>query len=546
MKKKFIGYGFLMLFFATLNITSTYAQNNGWSPSYVELNSTTNKFQECKANGGYWINAPIDDSNVGKCLKIEDEGACTNLNFDSVRTNKTENKIEVEGVWSDGKLYFKVKNASENVEKKDGGYFIRGRDITVNCYSSEPFSNKNLLSTSEDLNNATCLVNKKNNLIITAIDFPRENNPEWYCPYDREGNGYPDDQNPYDVEGNYYKEKLETTVYKGKPALENANLIRDCSRRIFALGKSCEHQMTVASDTMDRIYAIRGDFYQKKAISLWRGKMIKAEGIEAYDQWQEIKNMSFNDIKEYTLPDSPETVKEKAIKSAQEWMSGKDNLTETPAKFFQNEAKSAWNEDSAGKVKELLIKNTEYIWGNVSEKKFSNKLKKYMGGIYENEDFQFSSLGKNWEGQELAKNLYTELLKEAGKIRAQASLVNGYISQRNMDLNIAVSIDQTSHLEVSKYLRMSKTSKENDLVFFETDQKEKINIIDKIIRLAVRIMGTLAVLLLIISGSLMVFSRGDENSLEQAKSVFIYTLLGLVVGFLSYTIVRFVIDTLIS
>jgi glucose uptake protein GlcU len=59
-------------------------------------------------------------------------------------------------------------------------------------------------------------------------------------------------------------------------------------------------------------------------------------------------------------------------------------------------------------------------------------------------------------------------------------------------------------------------------------------------------MGTLAILLLIISGVLMIVSQGDDNQLEKAKTVFLYTLLGLAVGFLSYTIVRFIIDTLLS
>ena len=73
-----------------------------------------------------------------------------------------------------------------------------------------------------------------------------------------------------------------------------------------------------------------------------------------------------------------------------------------------------------------------------------------------------------------------------------------------------------------------------------------INVVDKIIRLAIRTMGTLAILLLIISGVLMVVSQGDENQLAKAKSTFLYTLIGLFVGFLSYTIVGFIIDTLLS
>jgi hypothetical protein len=144
------------------------------------------------------------------------------------------------------------------------------------------------------------------------------------------------------------------------------------------------------------------------------------------------------------------------------------------------------------------------------------------------------------------------LLIAANEKNYASTLISKYISRRNNDLNVAVSVNQTSHIKVSKLLRAygneDNGSKEADLAIFNDKRGEKplINVFDKIIRLAVRTMGTLAIFLLIISGVLMVVSQGDDNQLEQAKTVFIYTLLGLIIGFLSYTIVRFVIDTLLS
>lgn len=60
------------------------------------------------------------------------------------------------------------------------------------------------------------------------------------------------------------------------------------------------------------------------------------------------------------------------------------------------------------------------------------------------------------------------------------------------------------------------------------------------LNLLVKVAGTIAVFMLIITGFVMMFSQGNQNALEKAKSMFMYTIIGLLVIFLSYVMVTLV------
>lgn len=63
-----------------------------------------------------------------------------------------------------------------------------------------------------------------------------------------------------------------------------------------------------------------------------------------------------------------------------------------------------------------------------------------------------------------------------------------------------------------------------------------LDVIDMLTKLA----GTIAVLLLIITGFVMIFSQGDQNRIEKAKQMFGAEIIGLVVILLSYVLVTIV------
>ena len=118
-----------------------------------------------------------------------------------------------------------------------------------------------------------------------------------------------------------------------------------------------------------------------------------------------------------------------------------------------------------------------------------------------------------------------------------------FLRKLSDNLNIANAISQTRTFKVSKWLKRNDDTIETKLTLM--DKEDKHNVFTKIIKLITQVFGALGVLLLIISGVMMVMSRGEETMLQKAKQTFIYTLIGLVIGFLSYTIVRFILELLL-
>lgn len=67
-----------------------------------------------------------------------------------------------------------------------------------------------------------------------------------------------------------------------------------------------------------------------------------------------------------------------------------------------------------------------------------------------------------------------------------------------------------------------------------------ITFILDVINLLVKIAGTLAVIMLIVTGIVMMVSMGNQNTTEKAKTMLGYTVLGIIIIFTSYVLVTFV------
>jgi hypothetical protein len=61
-----------------------------------------------------------------------------------------------------------------------------------------------------------------------------------------------------------------------------------------------------------------------------------------------------------------------------------------------------------------------------------------------------------------------------------------------------------------------------------------------VIETLTKISGTIAVIMLILTGFVMIFSQGNQNMLEKAKQMFLYSVLGIVIILLSYVMVTLV------
>ncbi len=150
-----------------------------------------------------------------------------------------------------------------------------------------------------------------------------------------------------------------------------------------------------------------------------------------------------------------------------------------------------------------------------------------------------------WKEAEKDYDLSSHKSELLAREKEQATIEEfvAFLQKRLDNIRLANTLSQTRTFEVSKWLTRNADSKESDLTAFGGENEN--NIFNKIIRLVIQVFGSLGVLLLIISGFMMVVSRGEEAILGKAKQTFMYTLIGLVIGFASYTIVRFFLEILL-
>lgn len=66
-------------------------------------------------------------------------------------------------------------------------------------------------------------------------------------------------------------------------------------------------------------------------------------------------------------------------------------------------------------------------------------------------------------------------------------------------------------------------------------------LIKKLVNTLLFIVGALAVVMIIVGGIMYTTSNGDQNNIERAKSIVIYSVVGLVVSFIAYAIVNWVV-----
>lgn len=78
--------------------------------------------------------------------------------------------------------------------------------------------------------------------------------------------------------------------------------------------------------------------------------------------------------------------------------------------------------------------------------------------------------------------------------------------------------------------------------YFEDEQGYSpiVSLVLRVINFAIRIIGSIAVIIFIVAGFMFMLAKGDETRLTNAKEVVKYAIIGLLITFLSYIIVIFV------
>jgi hypothetical protein len=79
-----------------------------------------------------------------------------------------------------------------------------------------------------------------------------------------------------------------------------------------------------------------------------------------------------------------------------------------------------------------------------------------------------------------------------------------------------------------------------------TDLDSDTNLLNRIIRFLLGIIGTFAIVVIVIGAFFMIISNGDENLKVQGKTIVAYAVGGVVLAFLSYIIVQFVLGILFA
>lgn len=76
--------------------------------------------------------------------------------------------------------------------------------------------------------------------------------------------------------------------------------------------------------------------------------------------------------------------------------------------------------------------------------------------------------------------------------------------------------------------------------FNDEENSPIVSFILRVIEFATKIIGSIAIILFIIAGFMMMVAQGNQQKLDEAKDIFLYAAIGLIVAFLSYVIVIFI------
>lgn len=82
--------------------------------------------------------------------------------------------------------------------------------------------------------------------------------------------------------------------------------------------------------------------------------------------------------------------------------------------------------------------------------------------------------------------------------------------------------------------------------YFAEGKTPIVDFVTTVINFALRVIGSIAIILFIIAGFRFMTSEGNQQKVDEAKEMFKYTIIGLIITFLAYIIVIFVQSLFIS
>ncbi len=103
-------------------------------------------------------------------------------------------------------------------------------------------------------------------------------------------------------------------------------------------------------------------------------------------------------------------------------------------------------------------------------------------------------------------------------------------------------INESDSFNVSEILTVGEGDEAQDRSYFDENKDEApiVLFILDIINFITRIVGAIAMLLIIIGGLMMIVAQGEEHLLQKGKDTLIAAVFGLIIVMFSYIVVRFV------
>lgn len=118
-----------------------------------------------------------------------------------------------------------------------------------------------------------------------------------------------------------------------------------------------------------------------------------------------------------------------------------------------------------------------------------------------------------------------------------------FLNNRFMEIRLHEMMIASGKFDVTGTLRATENSREGELTLIGGDSQT--NLFDKVIRLFAQIIGTFAILMLVVSAIYFIIAQGNEQQLQRGKQIFLYTVFGLVIAFAAYALVQLFLDLLL-
>ena len=250
----------------------------------------------------------------------------------------------------------------------------------------------------------------------------------------------------------------------------------------------------------------------------------KTECIYGTDQSSFIENNGISAISAY-LKDDPDLTPilpriEEFEKQAKEWQNLLEDLQVLEADLDNSEVLGEGvTEEPAQTTRTSLTNQIEGIKASILGE-FAN------AGLEE---------GTDDEKIEELKEKINDYLEKVAIQRMRANSLKLMLEHDETIRALWNTVDNSRGFSVSGVLSVGN---EADWELVSVDPESRTNILAYLIRLALQVIGTFAILMLVVGGYLMMTALNDDNRLQKGKTIVITTIAGLIIAFLSYLIVK--------